>query len=275
MPCKPACVICLSDKLCRCTLFALDIELESCSFSYLFLCLWRPRHCSKALGTFTLIKRTNFNNYNTTLPALAAEREYLVHSSFSKNLHVPLKADSCMLQLPIILCRYLHFIFKHSMQMFVKILCQHKSTDKSEYIFCKCWRSGKSTAAVSLGLVLLQRASGDAPTGITVPGQFPIDLVGNCVNATVNNSLLTLLEDLTSLIFPNKKRGWLRREDIISASDSLARISPWKRRTRNPKAEWRNHAQIERPQLTILWEMAEREGRGLWDFFLWRLFPPS
>lgn len=91
--------------------------------------------------------------------------------------------------------------------MFVKILCQHKSTDKSEYIFCKCWRSGKSTAAVSLGLVLLQRASGDAPTGITVPGQFPIDLVGNCVNATVNNSLLTLLEDLTSLIIPNKKRG--------------------------------------------------------------------
>lgn len=79
-----------------------------------------------------------------------------------------------MLQLPIILCRCLHFIFKHSMQMFVKILCQHKSTDKSEYIFCKRWRSGKSTAAVSLGLVLLQRASGDAPPGLQFQGSFPL-----------------------------------------------------------------------------------------------------
>lgn len=34
----------------------------------------------------------------------------------------------------------------------------------------------KALQPVSLGLVLLQRASGDAPPGITVPGQFPIDL---------------------------------------------------------------------------------------------------
>ena len=38
----------------------------------------------------------------------------------------------------------------------------------------------KALQPVSVALVLLQRASGDAPPEITVPGHFPIDLVGNC-----------------------------------------------------------------------------------------------
>lgn len=39
-------------------------------------------------------KKTNYNNFNDTLPAPAAEREYLVHVFFPKNLNVTLKAQT-------------------------------------------------------------------------------------------------------------------------------------------------------------------------------------
>lgn len=57
MPCTPAVVILLPERLCRCTLFALDEEVKSCSFPHLFLSLCKPRHFARVPGTFSFITK--------------------------------------------------------------------------------------------------------------------------------------------------------------------------------------------------------------------------
>lgn len=89
MPCKPAVVIFLSDMLCRCTLFVLDVELESCSFSHLFLCLWKPRHLAKAPGTFTLIKKLIITTLMTLCQPQQQKGNILSMFSFPKTLMSP------------------------------------------------------------------------------------------------------------------------------------------------------------------------------------------
>lgn len=107
-------------------------------------------------------KKTNYNNFNDTLPAPAAEWEYLVRAFFPKNLHVTLKAQTHAHSSLQSFSKCLHLIFKYPMQVYIEKCCQCELTDGSDSV--SCWRSDKSSALqpISPASGLLQRASGES-----------------------------------------------------------------------------------------------------------------
>lgn len=80
----------------------------------------------------------------------------------------------------------------------------------------------------------------------------------------VNYSLLTLPKCLAGLA---EREGGLRREEITPASSSWTHMSCGREegneKPQSSAAGWRSQLGMERPQCTILWETALREGRGL------------